>query len=381
MVTGHRTGGPQQDKRFATSPRVCTPCSVAKPLWCCQTPALDGAAVHQDILWITRFSEILLWMTGPPGQPRDNSGDMWNELQTDGVLLTRDLVASGLSRAEVSRLVDTGELVALRRGALALSGSVGDERRQHQLRAIAAALLAEVPCAVAGVSALVVHDLPLWQAPLKTTQLMRRLGGQNELREGQRRMAAIPGVPMVTVGSVTTVSIADALVQNGLVLPRDVDVAQILIPADAALFRGLVTKDELTQALARHRRLAGVGRVRAVLAHAEGRHESPGETRMGASLRLLGVRSTPQVEHRVNGRRYRVDRQLDDEPVICEFDGRDKYEGQGMGVVWGEKQREDDLRGAGHEFVRVDWAHSGNRPWIDREISKAIARAHGRRAA
>lgn len=77
---------------------------------------------------------------------------------------------------------------------------------------------------------------------------------------------------------------------------------------------------------------------------------------------------------------YRVDRLLDQDPVVVEFDGAIKYRQgsleEGRQALIEEKRREDALRSAGLEFVRVDWQQVGDLDWLDRQITAAQRRAH-----
>ncbi|WP_232311813.1 hypothetical protein [Janibacter melonis] len=87
-----------------------------------------------------------------------------------------------------------------------------------------------------------------------------------------------------------------------------------------------------------------------MLAWADGRHETPGETRTGVCPHRLGRAYTPQVWIGQD----RVDALLDDEPVVVEFDGELKYTDQDALVA--EKIREDRIRSRGYGFVRLMWA-------------------------
>ena len=102
-----------------------------------------------------------------------------------------------------------------------------------------------------------------------------------------------------------------------------------------------------------------------LLARADGRHESVGETRLAHTMRALGYRFTPQVWVSAGGRRWRADFVLDDDPVVVEFDGLAKYWGglpdpsrSSCAGPSRRKRREDRLRGTGREMVRVVWAEA-----------------------
>jgi very-short-patch-repair endonuclease len=164
-----------------------------------------------------------------------------------------------------------------------------------------------------------------------------------------------------------------------------------LVAADAALHRNLTTPDELGQALIwvhQHPRSAP---LKAFLALADGRRESPGETRLAHALHLMKVEATPQYEIKAMGFSAVVDFRLHAEKVVLEFDGQVKYgrsaeETDPYGrrltpqqVVWLEKQREDRIRELDYEVVRVIWSELDDLVALARRIAAAVRRARTRR--
>jgi hypothetical protein len=164
-----------------------------------------------------------------------------------------------------------------------------------------------------------------------------------------------------------------------------------LIAGDAALHAELVTPSGIERALRLYTSRTGVAPVRAALAHADGRHESPGETRLAAVLRDIGVAATPQVWIRTRQGPKRVDALLDEHPVVLEFDGAVKYrlpntslptdgftEMPGGNPLFAEKVREDAIRDERFEVVRVVWSQLGDPGGLRRRIDDAVVRAaHG----
>jgi very-short-patch-repair endonuclease len=149
-----------------------------------------------------------------------------------------------------------------------------------------------------------------------------------------------------------------------------------LYAADAALHRRLVTAGTLGAAARRLSSHPGTAAVRTLLPFADGRHESPGETRTALLLRHLRIAATPQVEIAGPGWRYRVDFLLEGANVVIEFDGRVKY---GSGAdVFAEKVREDRLRSEGYEVVRLTWADLDRPDRVGRLVAAAVHRALGR---
>lgn len=138
-----------------------------------------------------------------------------------------------------------------------------------------------------------------------------------------------------------------------------------LIAADAAVGRGLVTPRQLEVAAADlPMGTRGAAAIRRALADADGRHESPGETRLARVCRELGYELEPQVWIGP----WRVDFLLAGTKVVVEFDGKVKYRTREDLLT--EKRREDDLRRRGYIPVRIMWADLA-RPERVRELIEA----------
>jgi very-short-patch-repair endonuclease len=165
--------------------------------------------------------------------------------------------------------------------------------------------------------------------------------------------------------------LAHAIVQAGLLSGP----LGALVPADAALRAALVTPDALARAVADLRHHTGVGPVRAALPQADGRHESPGESRTAYVLRALGFELEPQVEVVADGRRYRADFRIIGSRVLVEFDGAVKYADGRRETLFEEKQREDALRREGWTVVRLVWSDLDDPERVRRRVLDALARA------
>ncbi len=239
-------------------------------------------------------------------------------------------------------------------------------------------------------SALVMHGIPLWQAPLDIAHLAR--SGDDHSRHRPRAVIH-PLVSGTTVAAgVPTVEVATAVVQVGLRsmgrgergLPFE-----SLVAADGALRAGVVSRHEIDAAVAAYTGHPGIPGVRELLRFADGRHESVGETRMTHSLRALGYRFRVQVEYVIDGHVFRVDAELEDEPVIIEFDGLAKYSAglldptpeQLRRALAAEKWREDQLRSRGRQVVRVIWADLDSLETIRHKVETARALARLARPA
>ncbi|WP_157582166.1 hypothetical protein [Phycicoccus sp. Soil803] len=244
-------------------------------------------------------------------------------------------------------------------------------------------------------SALVLHGVPLWQADLSTAHVCRTSTNHTRHRPSAVIHPPVPDQPVKTAEGFQTVPVAQAVVQVGL-YPADDSGRRpsmdSLIAADFALQQGFLSRDALDNALRQHTHHPGIPGVRALLKHADGRHESPGETRLAHSMRQLGFQFTPQASL-PGGRGYRGDFLLDEVPVVVEFDGLGKYvlatATAASGTVAAarqnlaaEKRREEDvLRRSNHEFVRFTWHEVGNLALVRDRVGAAVARARLRRPA
>jgi very-short-patch-repair endonuclease len=129
--------------------------------------------------------------------------------------------------------------------------------------------------------------------------------------------------------------------------------------------------------------------ARRVAELADGRAESPGETRLREGLRLMRLRATPQVRIDDGAFHAVVDFLLEEHRVVIEFDGFVKYGRRrplaspptAAEIVVAEKIREDQIRSLGYALVRVTWADLDNMPLLRRRIEAAIALADRRLSA
>jgi hypothetical protein len=244
-------------------------------------------------------------------------------------------------------------------------------------------------------SALVLHGIPLWKADLDTAHLCRTSSDHTRHRRAAVIHPALTDLPVRTSDGFQTVPLAQAVVQVGLYpadRPEDRATMDSLIAADFALHHQLLTVEAIELALEKHAHHPGIPAVRALLNHADGRHESPGETRLAHSMRQIGYSFTPQALL-PGGRSYRGDFLLDEDQVVVEFDGLGKYGLATTTAAAGtvdalrqnlaaEKRREEEvLRRSAHEFVRFTWHEAGDLALVRERIDAAVARARLRRPA
>ncbi|MBB2985789.1 hypothetical protein [Terracoccus luteus] len=296
----------------------------------------------------------------------------------DHLLDAATLTAAGLHSHDLERLVRSGRLHPLVGGWYATRPPDGPGDR-HGLTARALARHFAGRAGVSHHSRLVVAGLPTWRADLSIVALTRRDDRGSRSRRGYRVFPSVPGLVMADTAAGPAVPLGAAIVQTGLLNGR----MDALVAADAALFRSLVTPDELVPAVGLFCGARGIGPGRALLRHADGRHESPGETRTSHALRSLGLAHTPQVLVTTAQGTKRVDALLDDAPAVVEFDGRVKYDGPAPERVrtdplFAEKRREDAIRDELYEVVWVVWAELDDLTALGRRIRAARDRAVAR---
>ncbi|MGH3906076.1 MAG: type IV toxin-antitoxin system AbiEi family antitoxin [Pseudonocardiaceae bacterium] len=283
------------------------------------------------------------------------------ELDPPALHLRPRLRGAGYSDQEIRRMLRTGDLTAVRPGAYVVGTPPDDAAARHVLR-VRADLEHLTDDAVAShASAAVLHGLPTWGVSLERVHVSRnrRSGG----RVGRRvhvHVAPLKTDEVVTVDGITVTSPARTVVD----LARSVPVEQAVVVADAALARGLVDRAELDDAVQRATRWRGSPAAQRVVAFADGRSESVGESRSRVALRRAGLPDpVPQWEVRTADGLLvgRVDFGWPGLATVGEFDGRVKYgrllrPGQQPGdAVYAEKLREDELRSMGLSVVRWTW--------------------------
>ena len=292
-----------------------------------------------------------------------------------GLNLRRDLLAHGLTDAELRGLCRRGVLHRLRPGAYLHGAGPDDAAARHLLEIRAALPALGADTVISHTSAAVVHGLPLWSVRLDRVHVTRdRSSGARRSGVVHLHAAALLPDEVTVVDGVLTTSVARIVADLGRMLPFEV----ALVPADGALFRRLVTPDALAAAVDRGAHRPRNGDARRVVAFADGRAESPGETRSRVAIRRAGL-PAPVPQYRASG--FRCDFGWEEHGTVAEFDGRIKYgrclrPGQDPGdAVFQEKVREDALRDRGLQVVRWIWADLSSFGSTAARLRRAFARA------
>lgn len=307
------------------------------------------------------------------------------------------LLHQGWTRHLVEGSLRSGELIRVARGVYAHRERWGGEERdrlERQHRLLTTGLLSRLDdrAAASHHSGAVLLGLPVWGVDWGVVHVTRVDDDHRRARQGVRVHQHCPGQTVtITPDGWPVLSVADCVVGTGMGSgARPARPISALIAADHALRMGLTSHAELFAAADRLRGYRGIAPVREALLLADGRHESPGETRLAYICHDARLPVTPQVELVVEGRDYRCDLLLDEAPVIVEMDGLGKYflENSSGSVdpvraLKAEKAREDALRRAGYGFVRVTWDELAQPMVVVGRIHRAIAAvtSAGRRSA
>lgn len=296
----------------------------------------------------------------------------------ENIKLARDLIADGFAGPEIARLAHRGELIRIRRGAY-VDGPAGavDARASHQLLVVATMRQLAKPATVSHVSAAAMHGLPVWPDALARVHLTRP-DAQGRVRSSMHlHQVDLPAEETTLIDGCNVTSLARTVID----VARTEGFIRSVAAADAALARGL-DASELLSVIGAHPRLHGVARARRVVAFADGRSESVGESCSRVVFHVNGV-PAPTLQHEVRdewGRFLgRSDFCWESRRVIGEFDGKVKYAallrpGQSPSdVVVAEKVREDAIRAQGWQVMRWTWEDIFSPDELLRRLKRALA--------
>ncbi|TQM15250.1 hypothetical protein [Pseudonocardia kunmingensis] len=273
----------------------------------------------------------------------------------------------GFGDDEVQRMLRAGHLTAVRRGSYVLGAAPDDPDSRHALQ-VRAELAHLADGAVAShASAAVLHRLPTWGMRLQRVHVTRnwRTGGRTG-RGLHLHTAPLHPDDIDLVDGLPVTSVARTVVDLARTLPFEA----ALVVADAAL-HALINDPEqlaalrtaLAEVLARAAGWRGCPAARRVVAFADERSGSVGESRSRVAMARAGL-PVPVLQWEVFGGAGwigTVDFGWPEKRTIGEFDGKEKYgrllrPGQSPAdAVYAEKRREDALRAENLSMVRWGW--------------------------
>ena len=296
-----------------------------------------------------------------------------------GVFTTAQALQAGYSPDRIRGLVRRGEWVTLRTGVHCasplLEGARDDPAGQHAIRVAAALLAIDLRAVASEASAACLYGLPLPAGEPARAVLTVATGSATprQYRGLLIRAAGLPDGHVTRQHGLPATTPARTVVD----LARKMPFEDAVILADAALHRGLVRPADLQRMLRDCWTWPGVRRAARVVRFADGRCETPIESRSRVLFDRGGLPAPEPQQLIVDGHDNvvaRVDFLWRGQRTIGESDGRIKY--GDPSAIWREKRREDLLRDLGYEVVRWSWHNLIEQP--ERTVARiraAFARA------
>jgi len=297
------------------------------------------------------------------------------------VLTTEQLVAAGVSKERIGRLVRQGILESPRHGTyvpvLMAAQAAEDPRRAEALR-VATVLARRAEGQVASHrSAAVMHGLDTLTASsaklVTVTQPLTGQGSRARRRDVRVYTAELPEGHVTTRFGVACTSVARTVVDLARCGTLDAGV----VVADSALRLRRTTPGELAAVLAACGGWPGTASARRAIEFGDGRAESALESIARVAFDRHGLEAPePQVWLGDDGLRVgRVDFYWPRHRTIAEADGNAKYRENRRNVTW-QLKRDARLRDAGFEVVHFTWAEIVYAPEeVIARIRAAFARA------
>lgn len=303
----------------------------------------------------------------------------------DGVILTQELLRQGFTTGEVERMVRSGELRRLRRGAYLRASEPEGSTDPWDLRAPHLRLVeATVPqlhprAALSHGSAAALHGLPLFSSMVTTVHVTRDRRGGGVCRPTLRvHGSLLRDVDRSIVGGHVVTCLSRTVIDLARTLPYEEAVAV----ADRGLALG-AEPAELAVHLEQARSWQGVMQARRVIAFADRRSESVGESFSRVKMVRLEL-PPPVLQYEILDAAGRLIARCDfawpARRTVGEFDGMVKYgrlrrPGETVEeAVHREKLREDAVRDQGWEMARWGWAELSRPELIGDRLRRAFAR-------
>lgn len=279
-----------------------------------------------------------------------------------GIVTTAELKAAGTSPIQITTLVRRGVLRPVFRGVYADAAAATEmlgRKGGDQLLSVAAALAVVGPTAVAShQSAAYLHAIDLVSRESAVSLTCPPDRGWRGRAGIQVHAMALPPEHVTTVVGLRVTSPARTVGD----LARTLEVRDGLVAADSALHRRLVTKADLTSALAACAHFRGARRAAEVIDFADGLAESPLESIARLAFRDCGL-PQPELQVWLGGTAEpigRVDFYWRDYWTIAEVDGAGKYANPERARA--QLRRDSLLREDGFEVVHFTWQQIDRMP-------------------
>jgi len=285
----------------------------------------------------------------------------------------------GQSDRRLARASQAGDLARVRRGAYALAASWSElsPEKRHLLRVIATSDAARSSPVFSHESAALAWTIPiLGGVPARPQVTVPPGSGLRSNRAVARHEASLRPTEIVEVTGIQLTGLARTV--------TDVMATRSFLSGVAAaenvLVSGELVRQDLVDAIDVRRPFRGSRRAEVVVQFASATSASPNESLCRVRFRELGF-SQPEQQREYRGSRgqqYFVDFYWPEFDVICETDGRVKYENPAFlagrtpqQALWDEKLREDELRAQCRGFVRLTWDDAWNRSGLVTKLTRA----------
>ncbi len=284
-----------------------------------------------------------------------------------GVVTTAELLAAGLTRAEIRSLLRRDVLVPVCYGVYADASRASatassDPRHGRMLAAAAATALVGPDAVVSHQDAAVVHGLALLDWPPSEVSAITRppaaARGRRLRQSINLRTAALPSRHVVVTDQLPVTSVERTVVD----LARTLPFAAAVVTADSALYGKKTTLSRLYCVLDDCAGWPGTRSAAGVLDFSHPLAESPLESISRVAFRDGGL-PAPALQAWIGGDRGtigRVDFLWPEQRTIAEADGAMKYADPDRARL--QLRRDTELRRAGYEVIHFTWRDITARP-------------------
>ncbi len=281
--------------------------------------------------------------------------DLSSQLNVRGFLTRPELLNEGYNDDDIRTLKRRFRLQTIGPGLYADSAYTRlTPEEQHLVRCRASTSRFSNNIAISHQSAALIHGAALWKQDLTYVHVTRRDLGRGRHQAGvAHHIAELPDTEVAEVDGTLVTSPArtvwDVCVTSG--------VEAGLVTADSMLNLGLVLDRDFLDLVSRYSTWRGSRRAKMTLSLADGRSDSPGETRARLMFQRAGI-PRPVLQFRVEDHGGDLigisDFAWPEHRLLGEFDGKVKY--GNPEDLFKEKIREDRLRAQGWSIIRLVWS-------------------------